>query len=53
MLGDVIVSGMPLYTFAAIVESAVCNGVRMSASMVIGTSFQHQETGLKAQLLCC
>lgn len=38
--GLVIVSGIPLYTFAAIDVSAVCNGVRMSASMVIDTSFQ-------------
>jgi hypothetical protein len=41
MLGDVIVSGMPLYTLAAMVESAVFNGVRISDSMLIGTSFRH------------
>ena len=52
MLGLVIVSGMPLYTLAAIVESVVCNGVRMSASIVIGTLFQHLKMGLKARLLC-
>jgi hypothetical protein len=52
MLGDVIVSGMPLYTLAAIVESAVFNGVRMSDSILIGTSPQHPKMAQASQRLC-
>ncbi len=42
--GLVIVSGIPLYTLAAMLESAVFNGVRIADSMLIDTSFRHQET---------
>jgi hypothetical protein len=38
--GLVIVSGMPLYTFAAMVESEFLSGVRIADSMLIDTSFQ-------------
>ena len=47
MLGLVITSGIPLYTFAAMVESAFLSGVRIADSMLIGTSFRHPKTDLK------